>query len=391
MWCLVSVVKGEEAEMNLQSGVPQLLYVGGFELPDRNAAAQRVLSVARIYADLGYEVCFLNYSPDVLYEKETAVRGFRCFEFPAIGKKRTLYDISAVKKVCEKLPNLRGMIAYNYPAIALWKLRRLCSQKGLLCLGDVTEWYSARGYAPLKREMKALDTFGRMRLMNKRMDGLIVISRYLMDAYSSICPTALIPPLVDKKEEKWHLENARSERSDAIIVGYAGCASQTKERLDVVLESAAKASRGDLQLYLIGLTEQDYQKIYSKSVPAGAHAKFFGRIPHEQTLQIISACDYTVVMRDENRVTKAGFPTKFVESVSMNTPVICNDNSDLAHWVESRGCGIMCNFEELELVFANLERKQVAIADRWIFDYRRYKQAIEAFMNRIEEGNGIRS
>lgn len=37
-----------------------IIYVGGFELPDKNAAAQRVLSIAKILRELGYDVIFLG-------------------------------------------------------------------------------------------------------------------------------------------------------------------------------------------------------------------------------------------------------------------------------------------------------------------------------------------
>lgn len=377
----------EKTEMNLPSDKPQLLYVGGFELPDKNAAAQRVLAIAKAYAEIGYEVCFLSYSLDTSGEREINVQDFRCLEFPAIGKMRALYDISTVESACSRLSNLCGVIAYNYPALALWRLKNLCSRKGLFCIGDITEWYSAKGYAPIKRELKAIDTFLRMRFLNKQMDGLIVISRYLKKVYSRYCPVVLVPPLIDREEEKWLQEGADARESESVVVGYAGSASRTKERLDIVLESAAAAQRNDLRFCLIGLSEQDYLNIYGKTVPRGVCVEFLGRLPHEQALRVVSSCDYTIVVRDENRVTRAGFPTKFVESVTSNTPVICNDISDLACWVDSRAYGIMCSLEELESVFVNLKKDQVTIADRWVFDYRRYEHAIVAFMGQVEKGD----
>lgn len=36
----------------------RVLYIGGFELPDKNAAAQRVLSIGKAYRLLGYDVLF---------------------------------------------------------------------------------------------------------------------------------------------------------------------------------------------------------------------------------------------------------------------------------------------------------------------------------------------
>ena len=41
-----------------------ILYVGGFIiLPDKNAAAQRVVSIAKILRDIGFEVVSINKSP----------------------------------------------------------------------------------------------------------------------------------------------------------------------------------------------------------------------------------------------------------------------------------------------------------------------------------------
>ena len=36
-----------------------VLYVGGFILPDKNAAAQRVVGIAKILRDIGYNVVFM--------------------------------------------------------------------------------------------------------------------------------------------------------------------------------------------------------------------------------------------------------------------------------------------------------------------------------------------
>ena len=38
----------------------KILYIGGFELPDKNAAAQRVVGNSYILKNLGYEIIFLK-------------------------------------------------------------------------------------------------------------------------------------------------------------------------------------------------------------------------------------------------------------------------------------------------------------------------------------------
>lgn len=37
-----------------------ILYIGGFELPDKNAAAQRVVANAKALRDLNYNVVFIG-------------------------------------------------------------------------------------------------------------------------------------------------------------------------------------------------------------------------------------------------------------------------------------------------------------------------------------------
>ncbi len=60
-----------------------ILYIGGFELPDKNAAAQRCVSNAKIFRDLGYEVVMLGVdkaSSQPLCESEYF--GFTCWSIP---------------------------------------------------------------------------------------------------------------------------------------------------------------------------------------------------------------------------------------------------------------------------------------------------------------------
>ena len=62
--------------------VQTMLYVGGFVLPDGNAAAQRVVANAKLFSNIGYNVVFLNYSDDILTPRKTNYFGFECFECP---------------------------------------------------------------------------------------------------------------------------------------------------------------------------------------------------------------------------------------------------------------------------------------------------------------------
>ena len=61
-----------------------ILYVGGFELPDKNAAAHRVLSNGKILRDLGYKVVFIDVDKRIQYENDILntkriLKGFECW------------------------------------------------------------------------------------------------------------------------------------------------------------------------------------------------------------------------------------------------------------------------------------------------------------------------
>ncbi len=55
-----------------------ILYVGGFELPDKNAAAHRVLSNGKIFRELGYNVVFIDVDKSLQYESDILTTKKNC-------------------------------------------------------------------------------------------------------------------------------------------------------------------------------------------------------------------------------------------------------------------------------------------------------------------------
>ena len=60
----------------------KVLYMGGFEMPDKNAAAQRVLSVAKVFRLLGYEVVFYGITKGNDFEGEVEGFKYEAREYP---------------------------------------------------------------------------------------------------------------------------------------------------------------------------------------------------------------------------------------------------------------------------------------------------------------------
>ena len=79
-----------------------------------------------------------------------------------------------------------------------------------------------------------------MKVLNKKTDGLIVISEYLEKYYAGQ-KMVRIPPLVDKQEEKWNMQKTQLQEGIRLI--YAGWPSKTKERLDLLVAAVANLAQ----------------------------------------------------------------------------------------------------------------------------------------------------
>lgn len=119
-----------------------------------------------------------------------------------------------------------------------------------------------------------------------------------------------------------------------------------KDRLDKVIDYFLTLSRqGEgFVLNIVGIGKEDYVS----GVPRHAQAlmnenkiKFFGKLNHEKTLRMVAESDFSVNYRDENLMTKAGFSTKIVESVSLGTPVVINNISDTFDYLKWGVTGVM--------------------------------------------------
>ena len=249
-----------------------ILYIGGFELPDKNAAAHRVLSNAKLFRLLEYNTVLIGVDKSrtenigVLNTKKV-IAGFVTYsiKYPTNMKQWIEYisKIDDYIEIMQSLSNLKIIVCYNFPAIALERIRKYCRKNGLKCIADVTEWYTGLGRSIPVKIVKGIDTFLRMRIIHKKIDGLIVISRYLEHYYNKCKDVVYIPPLVDLNEKKW--ENKQEKSSDILYLVYAGNPGK-KDRIDFLIEALSQVQR-KYQLDIIGIEKNEYVSLYNCEMP----------------------------------------------------------------------------------------------------------------------------
>lgn len=351
-----------------------VLYIGGFELPDKNAAAQRVVGNAYALKTLGYEVVFLNKTA-CKSKTETSCFGFKCINSPKTVWKYVLFA-KEVKKVIRQY-NVTHVIAYNYPAIALRKVIRYCKRHSVRCYADVTEWYEIKGN-PLKKVLKGYDVSLRMKKLHMNMDGVIAISEYLYRYYSPNVKTVKIPPLVNIYDEKW----GRLDKNDdtATVISYVGSPSARKERLDLIVNAVEKICLDKkVLLIIVGVSQEEFERIYSVS-PSSPAVVFKGRLSHNEAVQIVKKSDWTIVVRENASFVEAGFPTKVVESISCGTPVLANKFSNIQDYLNEHNSILFDTPENMaESIRVACDKK--LLVDNSTFHYSRFLDSFEELLN----------
>ena len=369
-----------------------ILYIGGFELPDKNAAAHRVLSNAKIFRELGKKVVFVGIdktlapNSDVI-QTHSMIEGFHSFAVPyprgKMGWLKYLTNISDYIRVCEKLGIVEMVIFYNFQSIAMKKLISYCKKHNIKQYADITEWRSAKGERLVYRILKDSDTWYRMHILHKKLDGLIVISRYL-ENYYKICKNVIyIPALTDSSEEKW--QGSYTKSKEVLKLVYAGNPGR-KDRLDKLIEALDKVERRYL-LDVIGITIEQYLSYYpnhKEILEKNRSIVFHGHLPHLETLEYIKRANYSCFLREDNRVSKAGFPTKFTEAITCGTPIITNKTSNLEDYADGKVNGYLINTIEPKVMQELIDRIPYVIdVERELFDFHRYLNDMRMLFNKL--------
>lgn len=386
-----------------------IVYLGGFELPDKNAAAHRVISNGKLLKSLGYNVVFCGITKES--QNGTLNDNEKVFEFdsysrdyPANFKQWLSYftDNDDYEFLIEKYDNVKAVICYNMPSWPLYKLKFYCKKRGIKIFSDCTEWYkgSVKGNFVIGY-IKRIDSVLRMNFVQKRLDGIIAISECLHEFYAKRgVKTIKIPPLIDYTDEKW--DTIIKEPHDIIEIVYAGGAfslkdTYVKDRLDLVVQSLSFLKNKGYRFCfkVVGCTLDDFKAFYPDLIGnldiLQDDIKFFGRVSHEEAIDLVKSSDYSIFLRDESIVTKAGFPTKFVESITSGIPVLTNNNSNVVDYLKEGKNGFLIDTNSLESINKSmtaplslepslLRKMKVDTYESHIFDYRKFTEEFEKLL-----------
>lgn len=325
-----------------------IIYLGPFSYPSSNANSLRVKGVVDALAKAGNKITVcpgvLNTgkNDDAINVQHQNIRVYQLDEYAGgifSNLKRGFRGLFLGDLTIRWLKTL----SYTPDAIVLYgshlgyasRLMKYCRSNNIKLYFDIVEWYDPRHLPGGLFGPFAISNEYSMRWVVPHADGIIVISHYLENYYRAKgCKTILIPPIFSKILD----EQKKYKTSSELNLCYVGTPGK-KEAFDIVFEGIIKAiALGvDIKMHIVGVTENEFHSNYplEASLFNGDISRllFYGRLGNNETKNIVSNSDFLLLARRPLRFANAGFPFKVSESMTLGTPVITNNFSDILKYL----------------------------------------------------------
>ena len=325
----------------------KVLYLGRFGLPE-SAAGIRVYRIAKLLSACGCRVRFGCYGSR--YSKAAEIFDGYAYNF-LIAHRGVGRMLNAADLYCDLIkyrfarqliqtyqPDM--VILYNPTCHIANMVRRYCRKLGISVVVDVTEWYEI-AHCQKGEKVVARSVDKRIRTIDSKMDGIIAISPYLADYYRKMGQRVYeIPPMM-MEIGRGDYSRSCSEDGALLTIVYAGLPGR-KDQLDQVLCAVEEINRDRVKIHL------DVVGVSAENGTPGIC--FYGRLPHDKAVDVVRKADFSVLFRENLRYAKAGFSTKFSESMSLGVPLICNSVGGCDALISSMQNGIVVEDGSIETI-----------------------------------------
>lgn len=319
----------------------KIVYAGPFTFPSSNANSLRVQGIARALVTAGHEVSVYCIGPKAQSETIDGVRVTRVPEysdgFAAVfgkGVRGLFLGDATIRALEENDERPDAVILYGTHTGYLARLLQFCRRNRVSLFVDVVEWYQPSHLPGGAVGPFAIANEFSMRVLAKQAHGVLAISRFLESHFLRLgCEVMRVPPLFEgtkPRAKQW------SEDGDQLHFCYVGTPGR-KENLEAIMEGLDRAAAAGTKfvMHFVGITAEDAQTLTRWKDSWDIFSRFYGRVSHSDAEDIIASCDFMVLVREDKRFSRAGFPSKAAESLSLGTPLLSNLSSNLDEYLDS--------------------------------------------------------
>lgn len=315
--------------------------------PEGDAGAVRQHAFAKILKQLGYDVLVIGYGKNFdnkicKYDGVNFI-SFRPNQENIISRVicRVKFGTKVYRYIKQHYNFLDVLMVVDIMPQSFKKIEKLKRIYNCVLIHDSVEWYSPEEFKNGKFNLAYIRKDYTNKKAINNLWNVIAISSFLEEYFKQRNNNVKrIPVIMDIKKITPRLKCI--ENSEKFIFVYAGGPGK-KDYLKEIIEGFSFLSleqRKIVEVNIIGVNEDQLVKSCDVSIDLINSIKdclkIYGRISRDETLELVKRADYSLLIRDESlRYSKAGFPTKIVESLACGTPPLCNLTSDLGLYLKN--------------------------------------------------------
>lgn len=313
-----------------------IVYTGLFQFPYGQAASKRVLGNVILLQSLGYEV-IVGHGGDIEREDfQNDITSVKCYGLGELfsdknqivkllshlflSGDRTLAWLEAMKEKPDYIIVYGGFYRYAN------KILKYCKKNNIKIIFDVVEWYEPAQMLGGRFGFFYNSFLLAFKYVYPRADGIISISSNLEKIFAEKS-TVIIPPLAAIK-----MVEPFCNKSNLLSLIYAGNIGNKDNLYEIIQVVQQLSLKNEIRLDIFGISEAEIKLKYNV-VELGSNIYIHGKVKQEEINNFIVKADFTIFTRPDTHCNRYGFPSKFVESLSLGVPVATNLTSDLGFYL----------------------------------------------------------
>lgn len=404
---------------NISKIPSSVIITGAFRFPDKDAAAQRVLGIAKALRKENINTIFCGWETSPRLEDLNHNGNYKYADFEYYSQAELdLQSKSLIEKIRRSIfrgtktiqwiknnidvNKINSIIIYNANSYFIYKLFKFSKKNNIKLVCDCTEWYEGSHLPGGRYGIVNFDNNIRIKILYPLIKNIIVISSYLENYLQKKgCNTLVIPPLVDLEDLKWGISTQDHNNSfnNKLNIIYAGDPGK-KDLLRLVFTALEDINKDSTKIgfYILGVDKVHLKNSFFgefKEFPS--YIKCFGRVSQEKVPEYYHQCDFSILLRENKRYAHAGFPTKLVESLSSGIPIITNCTSDIPKYITNGENGfllnntsaselIKCFYQILSLSKDELKAMKLNAkrSSNENFDFRLFSNQLKSYFNNLK-------
>ncbi|MDA9986291.1 glycosyltransferase [bacterium] len=399
----------------------KVFYIGNFDFPKGNAPGIRVLNNGYLLRNLGYQVHYIGLSSSVTSQNlsELNFQSYDGFSYARFQYPKALTDwiffgnkLSLIKKVLlEERPVFIIMYGSLSNSLFFLLLVGWCRKNDIIVFSDCVDWLHLASGSLFFRIFKNTDTFLQKRVFNRLADGIIAVSSHLASFYQNLgINTVVIPPLNSSKTPQRELLRYSDSKRTPVSLFYAGYPFSSnahtsspelfKDRLDLTIDYLVVLNDLCFVFNIYGISKEDYLKVVPRhcAILTMLEGKvyFHGKVDNDLVEHELTKADYIILLRNSNRMTNFGFPSKITEAMGFNIPAITTRTSDLECYIKNGENGYFIDIDNesiacqqirdiLENHSLNYTKIYSACLKNNPFHYSKYLNVLSNFLSRAQK------